>query len=115
MARDADLIVCGSERQQSDAARAFDRRRQQVLMARAITRDPAWRHLAAFGNERRYRAQVLVVDSQALVGAKTANLAPKHRPATLATFVVIGPLTARSRAPVVLCHNNVTSYSSFTS
>jgi len=104
MARETDLIVCGSERQQSDAARALDRRRQQPLMSRAIAGDPARRHLAALADEGRYRPQILIIDPQAFIGAKTTNLAPEHRPATLAALVFIGPLAARSRAPFVLCH-----------
>jgi len=61
MAEEADLVICGGERQQSDAPGALDRRCQQALMARAVAGNPAWRHLAAFGNERRYRAQVFVI------------------------------------------------------
>jgi hypothetical protein len=63
MAEEVDLIIRGSERQQSDASGALDRRRQQPLMARAVAGNAARRHLATFGNERRYCAQVFVIDS----------------------------------------------------
>lgn len=63
MAGETELIICRGERQQSDATRPLDRRRQQPLMTRAVAGNPARRHLTAFGDERRNRAQVLVIDT----------------------------------------------------
>jgi hypothetical protein len=52
-----------------------------------------------------YHSEIFVVDLQGFVGAKTAHLAPKHRPATWPSLFIVRSLPVRPRASIhKLCH-----------
>jgi hypothetical protein len=73
-------------------------------MTGTVSGDPAWCHLAPLGDKLGNRPEILIIDLQRLIGAKTANLASKHRPTALPTFVIIRSFAVRSRAPFELGH-----------
>jgi len=99
------LVFGSSERQQRHAARPFNGNGEQSLMPGAVSRDPARRHLSPFGDELSYHSEIFVIDPQRFIGAKTAHLSPKHRPAARPSLFIVRSLPVRPRASIhKLCH-----------
>jgi len=80
-------------------------------MMSAIAGDPTRSHLSPFSDELSKRPDVFVVDGERLIGAKTAHLTPKHRPATRTAFLIIAAFPARPCAGFPLCHELKLPYS----
>jgi hypothetical protein len=104
------LVVSSRERQKRYGARPLYGRRKYSLMTRTVSRDSTRRHLAPLGDELRERPDVLVINLQCFVGAKTTYLATKHRPPPWRSLVIVATLPRPPGSfPSVLCHVFYTS------
>jgi len=86
----------GGKWQQRNATRPFDGGCQQPLMSRTVAGDSAWGHLAPLSNELRDRLDILIVDSECLIGAETTYLTPKHRTPARRSLFVVSPFASWS-------------------
>src|SRR6516165_10011877 len=107
---DKRLAFRGGERQQRDTARSFDGGCQHTLVTGAIAGNPARCHFSPFRNELGNHPQVLVIDGERLVCAKSTYPPAKHRPSPRrTTLFVVCSLPLGSWPSFELCHSFTTS------
>ena len=98
------LVFCGGKRQQSDAARSFDRSGQDPLVTRAVTGNPTGSHFPTLSQELGNNPEIFVIDFQGFVCAEAADFATEHRATTRGPLFVIRSLTTRPSVRFSLCH-----------